>query len=222
MNRTKIEYADWTWNPIVGCKHGCFYCYGERLNDRFKWIPNWNIPGYYDERLEDPLKEKTPSRILVGSMCDLLGDWVVTAYIQYIIDVTGKCPHHTFLFLTKNPKRYQEFEFPENCWLGMTVSSYCPAFGVFHPFYSRNQENKKWISFEPLLYDPYPLLEDFVFKPCDWIVIGAMTGRYRKDYPVKKEWIEKILMQADKWSIPVFMKDNLNPYWDEEWRSELP
>ena len=38
MNREgkgKIEYLDYTWNPITGCLHGCEYCYARRIASRF-------------------------------------------------------------------------------------------------------------------------------------------------------------------------------------------
>lgn len=35
MNRTKIEWATMTWNPVTGCKHGCEYCYARRIARRF-------------------------------------------------------------------------------------------------------------------------------------------------------------------------------------------
>ena len=35
MNKTKIEWADYTWNPVTGCLHGCEYCYAEKIARRF-------------------------------------------------------------------------------------------------------------------------------------------------------------------------------------------
>ncbi|MBQ9551386.1 MAG: DUF5131 family protein [Clostridia bacterium] len=35
MNKTKIEWADATWNPVTGCAHGCAYCYAKRIAERF-------------------------------------------------------------------------------------------------------------------------------------------------------------------------------------------
>ena len=35
MNKTDIEWADMTWNPVVGCKRGCEYCYARRYAKRF-------------------------------------------------------------------------------------------------------------------------------------------------------------------------------------------
>lgn len=35
MKKTKIDWADSTWNPITGCLHGCEYCYARRIAERF-------------------------------------------------------------------------------------------------------------------------------------------------------------------------------------------
>ena len=34
MNRTKIEWTDMSLNPVVGCTHGCLYCYARRFAKR--------------------------------------------------------------------------------------------------------------------------------------------------------------------------------------------
>ncbi len=36
MNKTKIEWCDYTWNPATGCYHGCPYCYARVIANRFK------------------------------------------------------------------------------------------------------------------------------------------------------------------------------------------
>lgn len=35
MRKTKIDWADSTWNPVTGCLHGCEYCYARRTAERF-------------------------------------------------------------------------------------------------------------------------------------------------------------------------------------------
>lgn len=35
MNRTKIEWADYSWNPVTGCLNDCWYCYGKKIATRF-------------------------------------------------------------------------------------------------------------------------------------------------------------------------------------------
>lgn len=36
MNKTKIDWADMSWNPVTGCLHGCEYCYARKIAERFK------------------------------------------------------------------------------------------------------------------------------------------------------------------------------------------
>lgn len=35
MEKTKIDWADSTWNPVTGCLHGCEYCYARNQTHRF-------------------------------------------------------------------------------------------------------------------------------------------------------------------------------------------
>lgn len=35
VNRSKIEWCDYTWNPITGCQHNCPYCYAKKMTARF-------------------------------------------------------------------------------------------------------------------------------------------------------------------------------------------
>ena len=35
MDKTKIDWADASWNPVTGCMHGCEYCYARRIAERF-------------------------------------------------------------------------------------------------------------------------------------------------------------------------------------------
>lgn len=52
MNKTKIEWADYTWNPVTGCLHGCEYCYAEKVARRFG--------GHMDpDRFEDHPEDET-------------------------------------------------------------------------------------------------------------------------------------------------------------------
>ena len=35
MNKSLIEWCDFTWNPVTGCQHGCPYCYATKQANRF-------------------------------------------------------------------------------------------------------------------------------------------------------------------------------------------
>lgn len=48
MKKTKIDWADSTWNPVTGCLHDCEYCYARGIAERFgtNWIPDENSGTY--------------------------------------------------------------------------------------------------------------------------------------------------------------------------------
>ena len=226
MNRTKIEYVDFSWSPLTGCygpggtqehlKH-CPYCYAQRFAERglgkygqYAREQRFN-PRFYDERLAEPTKIKKPSRIFVCSMGDLLGEWVDSKLIEQVINITRLAPQHTYLFLTKNPQRYSDFSFPDNCWLGTTITGQWneeTEFGWRRQKLSNKGKNHLFISFEPLMEDYAPYL-GICLEQISLFIIGAMTGPEAKYHQPKKEWVENLITQADEFRIPVFLKNNL-------------
>ena len=197
----KIDWTDYTWNPISGCLHGCEYCYMNRLKTRFKNIME---PAFHDKRLEQPMGVKSPSFIFTGSSGDMWGRWVDPVWVE---NVLGVCligaPQHTYQFLTKNPQKYGEFKQLKNCWYGTTVD------GVANT--SRNDllliqntepETFRFVSFEPLLFMP-----KFVeWDALNWIIIGANSNKGAKKPPT--EYATTLIKEAHKRSIPVWVKNN--------------
>ena len=52
MNLTKIEWCDYTINPVKGlCPMACSYCYARRMYKRFKWNPEIRFLWSWDESL---------------------------------------------------------------------------------------------------------------------------------------------------------------------------
>ena len=210
MNRTKIEWADYTWNPVTGCLNDCPYCYARRIYHRFGRSFE---PKFYPERLEEPTRVKKPSKIFVCSVADLFGEWVPGVWIEQVNDIMEECRHHTFFLLTKNPARYDKMlyhlRYPSNVWCGTTVT----WTGDFPK--GRVPGAKTYLSFEPLLG---PVDFSFVnVGSWDWFIVGAQTG----PGAIKPDpgWVEAIIDVADKTNTPVFLKDNLN--WPEK-RQEFP
>ena len=128
MKKTKIDWADSTWNPVTGCLHGCEYCYARRIanrfggdddgaihdiscpifrndNNRIEPYPFGFAPSLHRHRLNQPKKWSEPRTIFVCSMADLFGDWVPDEWIRKVFHECEAAPQHRYLFLTKNPKR---------------------------------------------------------------------------------------------------------------------
>jgi len=204
MNRTKIEWTDYTWNPITGCRHGCKYCYARKIATRFKdAFPNGFEPTFHQERLRDPFSVKKPSKIFTVSMGDMFGEWVPEEWVIPIFQVMGACKQHTFQILTKNPKRINSVVsgdlFSPNIWLGTSVESSSARNRIDE--LRKVPRFKKFVSFEPLKEEVRPNLTDI-----DWVIIGAQTNPLvLPDW----KWIDRIVYEADINQIPVFVKNNV-------------
>jgi hypothetical protein len=84
QDNTDIEWANWSWNPITGCLHGCPYCYARDI--AFNIYPEevGFAPALWPDRLTAPANQKLPKdtadpahkNIFSCSMADLFGRWV--------------------------------------------------------------------------------------------------------------------------------------------------
>ena len=173
-------------------------------------------PTFHRYRLEEPQKIKSPKTVFVGSMSDMFGKWIPDEWIKAVFDACAAAPQHRYLFLTKNPARYETLagmNAPPNIWLGMTLTS-----GFTGNTKMRVPSNAKtFISIEPIL-------DAFLgagFKT-DWVIIGAETGNRKGKIIPKRAWIEAILENCRATETPIFMKNNLADVWGESLIQEFP
>ncbi len=203
--KSKIDWCDYTFNPIIGCKNGCDYCYAKRMNDRFRWVKKWDKPEYFEKAFDKIFKIKQPSKIFVGSLADLFGAWVPSKFIKKVIGVAEANPQHTFMFLTKNPYRYSDFDFPQNCWLGATITGQEKMRVVSARM--ANLVCKKYTKKNKIFLSIEPLLGSFVqydLKHFDLVIVGAMTGP--GSVVPEKEWIKSVKHKN------IFYKTNIKKY----------
>jgi protein gp37 len=209
LNRTKIEYLDWTWNPAVGCDgFDCAvkdYCWARAQAKRRKHVCDLCykfIPHMHKERLEEPFEVKKPSMIGVCFMGDVFSEGINQIPIFDVI----RRSWHTFLVLTKQAQNLPYWRLPENLWLGVSVNRRADLWRIEK--LKETHAAVKFVSFEPLYED----LDKIDLKSIDWIVIGAQT---RPDYQPDGAWIDRLIIEAAVHKTAVFMKNNLrgwNPH----------
>lgn len=243
-----ITLPGYTWNPTAGCMHGCTWkmpdgsvteCYAKTVADKFRsekvYSNGFEHHYFHPERLNEPLKLKTPAGIFVGSMADLFGHWTPKEQIEQVINVMRQADWHTFQTLSKYPVRLPEFNpYPSNVWIGVSL----PAGHMMKPEGATRalkaylghmeavQSSVRFMSIEPLWFDAAPVFNEYMKShghlPFEWVIIGA-ASKGKIIYQPSPEWIESLLDVFDEQSIPVFFKGNLRGNSAAKiWREDFP
>jgi protein gp37 len=210
-----IEWADWSWNPVTGCLHGCPYCYAR---DRaFRYYPKelGFIPALRSRRLDAPTSRHpdghgAAKNIFVCSMADLFGRWVPTDWIIAVLETVLACPQWNFLFLTKFPLRMSEFVIPPNAWMGTSVDLQARVANAEKAMASV-KASVRWLSLEPML-EPLTFSRLDMF---DWVVIGGASASQAVDgfpatpeWNVPADWLADVQRQARDAGCAVYHKTN--------------
>ena len=236
---TWVILPGYTWNPVTGCMHRCRWpksdgsmeiCYAEKIANGIakKSFPQGFEHHYFHEnRLDDPIKKKDPAGIFTVSMGDLFGSQVPQKDIEAVLDVMRKASWHIFQALTKYPGRLEQFEFPDNCWAGISSPSgnhRNQSKGkrtLWHYLISLTKVKAlvRFFSVEPIWFDAAEVFRSYLYEygsvPFNWIITGAMSSGEQP----QPEWIHNLVNFCDENSIPIFFKGNLK--WDD-WRSDFP
>lgn len=196
-----------TWNAIKGkCSHDCSYCYMR---------PFWRSEVHLDEK-ELKTNLGVGNFIFVGSGTDMFADNIPDTWIKETLKYCKKY-NNTYLFQTKNPKRFEDFEgfYPEKVIFGTTLETnynnnlakapirvYRFSFMVI----SFLRTKRRMVTIEPIMdFD----LEDFVqwfriIKP-EFVNIGADSKGHNLPEP-SSEKIGQLIKELEK-----FTKVNLKP-----------
>jgi len=231
--KNKIGWCNMTWNSAWGCLNHCPYCYARKIasfrykrmieieiNHYWKKHPTWawtgdHLSGLKDFKptfLEAQFDKKfpqKPQKIFVGSMSEIY--YWEDEWIEMVIEKVKQYPQHVFQFLTRFPTIYQSWIFPDNCWLGVTVTNNKEC--CYANFKLRNN-NIKFASIEPILEEINIALISYL--NVDWLIIGAETGHRKEKIIPKKEWIKVIINECRRYDIPVYLKDSLKNIYPEE------
>ena len=141
-------------------------------------------------------------------MADLFGEWVSQEWIDAVLREVRKAPHWTYIFLTKNPERLAEIDWPANAWVGATVDGQARIERTEQAF-REIKASVKFVSCEPLL-------ERIVFSSLDlfdWLIIGARSKNSRLPaFQPAGEWIRALIGQAREAGAKVYVKPNVSSH----------
>jgi protein gp37 len=193
MNRTNIEFADFSWNPIVGCRNGCEYCWAKKFNNRY-FKTDFQVPQFHEERLNEKIpglpkvrnyiaQAISPDKpvIFTVDMGDIFSLGVELSWINSVFAFAKLHQEVTFLFLTKRPEYYQKWSgyiSRENSIIGTSLDfahNYKRVLPIIH---ASTFGFKTFVNIEPLM----SRMDQVDFSGIDFVTVGALTGRkYRPD-----------------------------------------
>lgn len=238
MQRTKIEWTDFVWNPIKGlcpvdCKlpDGRSYCYARRMYQRFGWNPKVRLDGELFGSCQDAFAPninvyeklgsiKAGSKIFICSTCELFHPKISREWRDAVFQAIKDNPQHIFQILTKFPQNIYR-PMPNNVWLGVSITQPIEMYPRIVNLYQAHAK-VKFISFEPLLGDVGQFrFQGYLGEKVDWIIVGKLTG-HGHQYDPKQFWIESIRLHAKFFNTPLFLKNNLKEIWGSPLIQEFP
>ena len=219
--RTKIEWAEYAWNPVAGCivlSSGCTNCYAMTMAPRLEAMgqgkyagltrksggrAKWNGKVFLDHKsLEVPKKWKKPKLVFVNSMSDLFHEKVPLEYIQRVFTVMRETPHHTYQILTKRAERLAklspQIDWPENVWMGVSVENEHVVDRIDH--LRLCGARVKFLSCEPLIGP----LDNLNLTDIDWVIAGGESGPRCR--PMEENWVRSILAQCQDQGVAFHFK----------------
>jgi len=213
--KSTIEWTDATWNPVRGCTKvspGCKHCYAETFAERFRGVPGHPFERGFDlrlvpEKLNEPLRWRSPLKIFVNSMSDLFHDEIPIGYIARIGRVMEQANWHTYQILTKRHERMRRLLSDElrwmaalrHVWFGVSVEDRAHGFQRIESLRA-TPVRARFLSIEPLLED----LGKFDLRGIHWVIVGGESGPGAR--PMNREWVTSILKQCGNRRVPFFFK----------------
>lgn len=239
---------------ITGCWKRCSYCFAMdlargRLKSRYlandKCAPFGSVEAYrngrndpfwprvWAEKLDEIYERKKPA----GIFLNIMGDWahaqIPVMWKKEMFDCIRACPQHVFYLLTKQYDQLPLYAYPDNCWVGASVTDAGDLASACLEL-ARTRAKLKFLSVEPLLglivgsaLDKMLLMGSGV----SWVIVGAATGKWNMLSQVKAEhpelttekyegrltlqppsrWVTYIIKMSKDTTSRVFLKNNLYP-----------
>lgn len=231
---TKIEWADHTFNPWMGCTKvspACDHCYAEVSTPAralgVAWGANeerrrtseatWRQPLAWNRKAA---REGRRFRVFCASLADVFENQVPASWRVDLWTLIHDTPHLDWLLLTKRPQNIQRMLPPfgkpawpwPNVWLGMTVENQAEADRRI-PHLLAVPAVRRFLSCEPLL-GPVDLRQwwrndvpggSYMHgNGLHWIIAGGESGP--KARASHPDWFRSLRDQCEAAGVPFFFK----------------
>lgn len=207
---SKIEWTEYTWNPVTGCtkvSEGCRHCYAERMAKRLHAMGNARYANgfkvtLHEDLVELPRRFRQPRVIFVNSMSDLFHEKIPVEFIRRVFATMQASPQHVFQVLTKRSRRLSELAsklpWPRQIWIGVSIEDE----RVVHRISDLRAvpAEVRFLSCEPLLGP----LDNLPLDGISWVIVGGESGPSAR--PMQKRWVESVRRQCRRAGVRFFFK----------------
>lgn len=230
---TKIEWADHTFNPWIGCTKvgpGCDNCYAKADFDdrkhRVTWgagqarsrTKTWGDPVRWNKQHEAFFAEHgRRQRVFCASLADVFDNEVDPRWRDDLFTLISHTPNLDWLLLTKrignvrgmlglNGSKHTAAEWGtgfSNVWIGATICNQEEADRDISKL-MEVPAAKRFLSIEPLL-GPVDLGFDLPWRlGVDWIIVGGESGSNAR--PMHPDWARSLRDQCQAAGVPFLFK----------------
>ena len=251
MNKTKIDWADSTWNSVTGCLHGCEYCYARKVAERFD--------GKSDKTLYMQLKDKPDVFDLYEAMPGEDGrkmpypfGFEPTFHRYHLDDYKDKKGRTIFvcsmadLFGDWVPDEWIQEVFkaceagPQHRYLFLTknVMRYDALWSIgklpIKHWYGHTVTTESDVAhgpyFNPEGFNNFLSIEPLLGNAAKgnwlhmykWVIVGAETGNRKGKIVPEKSWVNAIVEKCASKNVPIFMKESLRELMGDDFIQEYP
>ena len=245
-----IEYLDYTFNPIGGCKHVCkdSYCYAAKIAKRFGGNTEHEYHGLHI--LDRPMYKKTKAGKL---MVDPYPYGFEPTFHKYRLNEPAEKKKPSIIGVVYMGDLFGEWV-PDS-WIQEVFKACEAAPQHTYMFLTKNSgryekiinngvievKDNYWFGTTVTTADGYayargqgintfasiePIMGEFKgtkeeLLP-DWVIIGVETGNRKDKVIPRKEWIENIISGCKAANVPVFVKSPLYQQFPiQEWPDDL-
>lgn len=222
MGETKIEWADFTFNPWIGCTEisaACDHCYARILAARYGWAKwgvgqprirtgeaNWHKPVAWDRAAA---KAGVRKRVFCASLADWADAEVPDAWRFDLFQTIAATPNLDWLLLSKRHALVRGFLLRyagglKNIRVGMTVED--DKMAEMRLPRLREIARDGWptfVSYEPAL-GPVEWERWLDIGCIDWLIAGGESGV--KARPPHPDWIRAARNACTKYGRPFHFK----------------
>lgn len=229
---TKIEWADHTFNPWIGCtaiSPGCKHCYASEWAKRYgrdfatrTRTKTWGDPAKWNAQADAFFAAHgRRQRVFCASLADVFDNAIDPQWRFDLFELIARTPDLDWLLLTKRIGNAKDMIaqaigpgwMPSNVWLGATIVNQAEAERDI-PKLLDVPAAVRFLSMEPLLgpvsfegmwvNHANPAMHENMLEALDWVIVGGESGPGAR--PMHPDWARDLRDQCEAAGVPFLFK----------------